>query len=435
MAKKTDDKDKICAYCSKHAADVDNIIPNPDKDTYICNECVDVCQALLTTARGEAEGMDSNIEINVQTPQVMYDHVNKYVIGQDNAKKTLCSAVYNHYKRLKHALSADSDDIELDKSNIMLIGPSGSGKTYLLKHLARFANVPFVHADATTLTQAGYVGDDVENVITRLFQASEGGDNINKRMQWTQMGIVFIDEIDKITRKGEGPSISRDVSGEGVQQALLKLLEGTVCHIPASPHAGGRKHPGQQTIPIDTTNILFVVGGAFEGLNEIVKKRVNKKNAGMGFGAKRSGKEVKKNDDTYLPLVNTDDVITYGMIPELMGRVPVLTTLIELTKEELKEILTKPKNALLKQYVKLFKMDDKELIVGEECIDYIVEEASKMNIGARALKSVMEAILRDDMFDAPTMKKNKIEITKKIAETRLKKLSIKLEEGEKEVAV
>jgi ATP-dependent Clp protease ATP-binding subunit ClpX len=353
----------------------------------------------------------------------MYDHLNKYVIGQDEAKKFLCSAVYNHYKKVTHNLdNKDSDDIELEKSNIMLIGPSGSGKTYLLKTLAKHLNVAFAQADATTLTQAGYVGEDVENVISRLYQSTPSGLSMEQRIAMTETGIVFIDEIDKCGRKGENPSITRDVSGEGVQQAMLKLLEGTTCHIPSEVKAGGRKHPNQPIIPISTTNILFVVGGAFEGLNDIIKRRVLKGHSALGFGANASvtKKETVNNSD-YLRYVISDDIVTYGMIPELVGRIPVVATLEQLSVEDLKSILTQPKNALIKQYTKLFEMDKKTLVIEADAIDSIAEVAQLMNVGARALRSVMERVLNEYMFNAPTMKEDNIVITKDIVISKTNK--------------
>jgi ATP-dependent Clp protease ATP-binding subunit ClpX len=409
-----------CSYCGKSRADVDKLITCPGEASSICNECITVCYTLVSIDKGKS-GSTAKIKVEVQTPKELYAHLDKYVIGQEDAKKYLCSAVYNHYKKIEHNQIADKDDVELDKSNVMLIGPSGSGKTYLLKTMARHLGIAFAQADATTLTQAGYVGEDVENVITRLYQNAPGDSPEEKKIQ-TEMGIVFIDEIDKIGRKGENPSITRDVSGEGVQQALLKLLEGTICNIASEQRAGGRRHPNQPTIPINTQNILFVVGGAYEGLNEMIEKRLKVNASRIGFGV--GGENIKKNsvnNGEYLSQVVVEDLIKYGMIPELMGRIPVIATLKDLTKEDLKKIMTEPKNAIMKQYKKLFSMDDKELIITDEGIDFIVDEAHKVKMGARALKSVMEKALNDFMFEAPSMKDKKIIIDKEFLERRFSK--------------
>lgn len=420
----TDKKESPCDFCGKSKKEVEKLITNPGKTVNICNECVELCGTLLSMDKAKNKRDEAAAkQIDVKSPTEMRDHLNKYVIGQDEPKKYLCSAVYNHYKKILHNNSMGEDDIELDKSNVLMIGPSGSGKTYLLKTLAKHLNVPFAQADATTLTQAGYVGEDVENVVSRLYQSTPNTMPIEERIRLTEMGIIFIDEVDKIGRKGEGPSITRDVSGEGVQQALLKLLEGTVCNIPAEMRAGGRKHPQAQVVPINTANILFVVGGAFEGLNDIVEERIGKKLARIGFGvdAKGAKKEKKANDGESLGSVMVEDIIAFGMIPELVGRIPVLTVLKELTKEEMKRILIEPKNAILKQYKKLFLMDERELIIEDDAIDLIVDEACSMRVGARALKSVMEKVLNDFMFDAPTMKEKKIVITRELVESKFPK--------------
>jgi len=420
-------KDIPCDFCGKNKKEVEKIIINPAKTVAICNECIQMCATLLEMDKAKTKAdaeLDGKIEL--QTPMEMYDHLNKYVIGQNEPKKFLCSAIYNHYKKILHNSSeaAEGDDgIELDKSNVLLIGPSGSGKTYLLKTLAKHLNVPFAQADATTLTQAGYVGEDVENVVARLYQSTPSNLPIEQRAKMTERGIIFIDEVDKIGRKGEGPSITRDVSGEGVQQALLKLLEGTICNIPAEMRAGGRKHPQAQVVPINTANILFVVGGAFEGLNDIVEERLGKRSSRIGFGADSKGvkKEKTANDAESLNSVMVEDVIAYGMIPELVGRIPVITVLKELTKDEMRQILTEPKNAILKQYKKLFAMDNRELIVNDDALELIVEEACEMRVGARALKSVMEKVLNDFMFNAPTMKEKSVVITRELVEEKFPK--------------
>jgi len=429
---------QICSYCGKAREEVSKIIETPDKApvrAFICNECISVCQTMIDIERQKSRKIPEPV-INVQTPQELYDYLNDYVISQDAAKRYLSTAVYNHYKRVKANIQAgrsgDKDEIEIDKSNVLLIGPSGSGKTHILKYLSKYANVPFTIADATTLTEAGYVGEDVENVVTRLFQAA-GGDTLEEKVQNAEMGIVFIDEIDKIGRRGESRSLTKDPSGEGVQQALLKLLEGTTCNIPLDPRAGGRKHPGQQTIPISSQNILFVLGGAFDGLNDIVKKRVSK-TAGIGFGSEGEKKNAKTkfNSDDYLDQVIVEDLMKYGMIPELLGRIPMVTVLKELTTDELRQVFTEPKNAILKQYQKLFKMDDKELIITDDAIEYIVQIAFDMRIGARSLRGVLEKGLADCMFEAPSSKKKTIKITREFLEAKLGKE--KGENKEKKVA-
>jgi len=416
--KKSKEPLRICDYCDKPNDKVKRMIANDRRDSFVCNECIAFCMTLIN---GESAKEAADADVKMKTPQEMYDVLEKYVIGQESAKRFLASAVYNHYKKIKHNLESDDDEIELDKSNVLLIGPSGTGKTYLLKVLAKDINVPFAQADATTLTQAGYVGEDVENVIGKLFHGTNEDLSVVDRIKLTERGIIFIDEIDKIGRKGENPSITRDVSGEGVQQSLLKLLEGTVCNIPLEPRAGGRKHPSQATVPIDTSKILFVAGGAFEGLNDIIQQRLSSGKS-IGFGTEtRHKKSEKINDGKYLKFVMTDDLIKFGIIPEMMGRIPVIATLSELSKDDLKRILLEPKNAIIKQYRKLLSMDGKKLVIDDDAIDLIVEEAYNMKMGARSLKSAMELVLNDFMFHAPTSKGDTIEITKKIVEEKFNK--------------
>jgi ATP-dependent Clp protease ATP-binding subunit ClpX len=422
----TETDNRNCDFCGKTKEEVAKLIANPKKNVHICNECIDICSTLLHMDAVKSKSANVRAKLpEPRKPQEMFDHLNLYVIGQEEPKKYLCSAIYNHYKKIHNKFAAETgqdDGVELDKSNVMLIGPSGSGKTYLLKTLAKYLNVPFAQADATTLTQAGYVGEDVENVVARLYQSTPSNLPTEERIKLTEMGIVFVDEIDKIGRKGENPSITRDVSGEGVQQALLKLLEGTVCYIPEEMKAGGRKHPNSPAVPIDTSNILFVVGGAFEGLNDIVEKRTGKSVARIGFGIdQQSKKEKKVNDGDSLESVMVEDIIAFGMIPELVGRIPVVAVLKELTKEEMRRILVEPKNAILKQYKKLFDMDNKELIVTDDAIDAIVQEACDMRVGARALKNVMERVLNELMFQAPTLKGKKVTVTKETVEAKFPK--------------
>lgn len=373
-----------CSFCGRPAEDVESLISGPD--VHICNECVHSATDIIEKHRRE---IGSSFDENLMPPSEIKGELDKYVIGQDRAKRILSVAVYNHYKRINQKKSAI--DVEIEKSNILLIGPTGTGKTLLAKTLARILNVPFTIADATVLTEAGYVGEDVENILVRLYQAS------NFNLEKTQQGIIYIDEIDKISRKNGNPSITRDVSGEGVQQAILKILEGTVSSIPPK---GGRKHPEQNLVNIDTTNILFICGGAFEGLEDIIRRRVGEKNFGFEKDV-NSGQKLSKSE--LYAQAQSEDLIQYGLIPEMIGRLPVLTPLSELDEESMFRVLTEPKNALIKQYKKLIELENIELSFNEDALREIVKKALSTKTGARSLRSIMEEVMLDIMYQIPTI--------------------------------
>lgn len=383
--KKGNEPDCNCSFCGKNQDEVEKLIAGPD--VFICDECIELCNEIVLDRDG---GEESDGEEEQQTslrPMEINDHLNDYVIGQDYAKKVLSVAVHNHYKRID---APEDDSVELQKSNIILIGPTGSGKTLVAQTLAKILNVPFCMADATTLTEAGYVGEDVENILVNLLQAADYD------VERAQRGIIYIDEIDKIARKSDSPSLTRDVSGEGVQQALLKIIEGTNASIPPK---GGRKHPQQELVQIDTTNILFIVGGAFVGLDKVVSRRQGAKS--IGFGAKVTGDEKKKIGEL-LRLVQPEDLLKFGLIPELVGRLPVIATMEELVEEDLIRILKEPKNALTKQYEKLFDFDGVTLRFTEGALRAIAQKSLTRKSGARGLRSVMEAAMLDVMYDLPS---------------------------------
>ncbi len=390
MTKSKDDTPEpfFCSFCGKSQKEVKKLIAGPS--VYICNECINLCGEIVEDEEKEKQAADNNGLKDFLKPIEIKDLLDSYVIEQDRAKKVLAVAVYNHYKRLTSTLEKREDDVEIQKSNILIIGPTGCGKTLLAQTLARFLDVPFALADATALTEAGYVGEDVENIILSLVQ------NADYDVEKAQKGIIYIDEIDKISQRGDNPSITRDVSGEGVQQALLKIIEGTVASIPPK---GGRKHPQQDYVKIDTSNILFICGGTFTGLEKLIERRITKKS--MGFGAKIVGKK-ERNIGDLLEQLKPEDLIKFGLIPEFLGRLPIITSIGELNEQSLVQILTEPKNALVKQYRELLKIEGVKLQFTDEALKAMAKEAVKRKSGARGLRAIMEETMLDIMFEIPS---------------------------------
>jgi ATP-dependent Clp protease ATP-binding subunit ClpX len=397
-----------CSFCGRTKKEANMLVAG--LEGHICDHCIEQAHSIMNEELGNKKNVAFDT-INLLKPAEIKKFLDQYVIGQDMAKKIISVAVYNHYKRLMQ--KTDNDDVEIEKSNIILIGETGTGKTLLARTVAKMLHVPFTIVDATVLTEAGYVGEDIESLLTRLLQ------NADYDVKAAEKGIVFIDEIDKIARKGDNPSITRDVSGEGVQQGLLKLLEGSIVNVPPQ---GGRKHPEQKMIPVDTKNILFICGGAFEGIDKKIAQRLNTQI--VGFGASKIRDRVDK--DNLLQYVAPQDLRSYGLIPEIIGRLPVLSHLNPLNREALRAILTEPKNAIVKQYVKLFKMDNIDLTFTEEVLEYIVDKAIEFKLGARGLRSICEAIMLDAMFEMPSVETNELEITIDYADRKLERINLKV---------
>lgn len=409
MAKKNSTKD-CCDFCGRESSEVNVLIPG--QSGMICDSCVEHAHVILQEYFGETKKTGkSKLKVKsdkIPTPQKIKEYLDQYVIGQDDAKKFLSVAVYNHYKRIMQDVK---DDVEIEKSNIIMVGPTGTGKTLLAKSIARLLEVPFAIVDATVLTEAGYVGEDIESILTRLLQASDYD------VASAEKGIVFIDEIDKIARKGDNPSITRDVSGEGVQQGLLKLLEGSVVNVPPQ---GGRKHPDQKMIAVDTKNILFVCGGAFDGIEKKIAHRLNTRV--VGYTASKNKEEVQR--DNLLQYVSPQDLKSFGLIPEIIGRLPILTYLNNLDRDALRRILTEPKNSIIKQYEKLFDIDSVKLVITDEALEYIVDKSIEYKLGARGLRSIVEAIMMDAMFTTPSSKVKSLKVTREYVEDELAKSNL-----------
>lgn len=417
MAKKTI---RQCSFCGRTAEMCEALVPSPDNRSFVCSECIDLFHEMLVEYRtgvptGKNQG-NKNFDAGemlkkVPKPKEIMDFLNQYVIGQEDAKKHLAVAVYNHYKRLVQ----NNDDVDIEKSNIVIVGPTGTGKTLLARTIARLLDVPFTIVDATVLTQAGYVGEDIESLLTRLLQAADYD------VEKAQRGIVFIDEIDKIARKGDNPSITRDVSGEGVQQGLLKLLEGSIVNVPPQ---GGRKHPEQKMIPVDTKNILFICGGAFDGIESRIAHRMNQHVVGYGT----DGKRTRLEREEYLRYVAPQDLKSFGLIPEIIGRLPVLTHLEPLSREALRKVLTEPKNAIIRQYEKLFAMDGVLLVFEEATLDLIVDKAIEFKLGARGLRSIVETVMVDAMFDIPSQNVKEFRVTPEYALERINRMNLQAQQ-------